>query len=107
MFPTRRQGRRQPARHESEPEVGLEPTTYRLQDSHSTLTVASTSNNINQARPSDSCWPPAYTAFRAIFGATTRAGAVQVVPAVGSRVVTTGSDWLSSSWHASPPDGQE
>jgi hypothetical protein len=37
--------------HRSEPEVGIEPTTYRLQDSHSTLTLASTSNNINQDAP--------------------------------------------------------
>jgi hypothetical protein len=37
-----------------EPEVGIEPTTYRLQDSHSTLTVASTCNDIHQARPAGS-----------------------------------------------------
>jgi hypothetical protein len=78
-----------------EPEVGIEPTTYRLQDSHSALPVASTSNDIHQARLSGSCCPPPYTSFRATSGATP--------PRLGRWLSSSGAPESSSRRPVEPP----
>jgi hypothetical protein len=53
-----------------EPEVGLEPTTYRLQSIRSPQPVASTSNNARGAAVQRRRWTPQSPPFRTIFDPT-------------------------------------
>jgi hypothetical protein len=55
-----------------EPEVGIEPTTYRLQDDTSTSTMATTCNNRHPGGHMSQSNPLLSTRLRATFGATTR-----------------------------------
>ena len=63
----------------TEPEVGIEPTTYRLQDGHSACTRASTCNDANCADHARRLKAHQFTPFRATSSATA-AGSERRVP---------------------------